>query len=320
MNEAELNILQTRIHAAQRMLVVSHIHPDGDAIGSLLALGLSLQSAGKDVQMVLSEGVPSTYRSLPGSEQVRKKPEGPFDLTCTVDCSDLERVGKALNGFLPPDVNIDHHPTNVLFARHNFVEPEAAATTEILADLIPRLGLPVTQPVATALLTGIVTDTLGFRTFSVSPKVLRIAADLMETGASLPELYHQTLLNRSFVAAQYWGRGLSKLQREGRLVWTSLSLADREAVGYPGRDDADLINVLTTLNETDVVILFVEQVGGKVKVSWRAQPGFDVGKVAFEFGGGGHLAASGAEIDGTLEEVQAKVLESTRRLLQPTEP
>lgn len=314
MNEAQLHTLQALIQAAQRMLVVSHIHPDGDAIGSLLALGLALQTAGKDVQMVLSEGVPSNYRYLPGSDQVQKKPEGRFDLTFTVDCSDLERVGKALNGFVPPDVNIDHHPTNVLFAKNNFVETEATATSEILADLIPRLGLPVTQPVATALLTGIVTDTLGFRTFNVSPKVLRVAADLMETGASLPELYQQTLLNRSFVAAQYWGRGLSRLQREGRLVWTSLSLADREAVGYPGRDDADLINVLTTLNDTDVVIIFVEQAGGKVKVSWRAQPGFDVARIAFQFGGGGHAAAAGAEISGSLEEIQTKVLDVTRRL------
>jgi bifunctional oligoribonuclease and PAP phosphatase NrnA len=314
MVDALLQIAQKHVQVARRVLVVSHSRPDGDAVGSLLGLGLSLQSAGKEVQMVLSDGVPTHFRHLPGSDQIRHHPEGTFDLIVVVDCSDLNRTGGALNGYPIPDINIDHHPTNLQFARLNLVESDAVATAEMLAEYLPRLGLPVTQPVATALLNGLITDTLGFRTFNMTSRALRVAADLMEVGVDLPSLYHRALLTRSYEAVRYWGSGLSKLQREGRLVWTSLTLADRYAVGYPGRDDADLINLLSTLEDVDVVVLFVEQTRGRIKVSWRSQLGFDVSQIALSFGGGGHLPAAGAEIEGDLDEVQARVLHATRSL------
>ncbi|HEX9616884.1 MAG TPA: bifunctional oligoribonuclease/PAP phosphatase NrnA [Anaerolineales bacterium] len=314
MSDAPIEVACKRLQEAQRILVVSHVRPDGDAIGSLLGMGLSLQTAGKEVQMVLADGVPAIFRHLSGSEQVRNQAEGSFDLIAVLDCSDLKRVGSALNGFSVPDLNVDHHPTNLNFARINLVEEEAVATAEMLARYLPAFGFPITEQVASALLFGVITDTLGFRTNNMTPNALRVAADLMEAGGDLPALYYKGLLRRTYEAAQYWGAGLSGLQREGRMVWTTLTMADRRAVGYPGRDDADLINVLASLEDVDVVIVFIEQPGDRIKVSWRSQPGFDVSQVALQFGGGGHKAASGAEIEGSLEEVQAQVLESTRQL------
>jgi phosphoesterase RecJ-like protein len=317
MDEALLQAAGGRLHAAQRILVLSHIRPDGDAVGSLLGLGLSLQSAGKDVQMVLADGLPAHFRHLAGSEQVRNQVEGTFDLVVVLDCSDLKRVGGVLNESVIPDLNVDHHPTNLNFAQVNLVEPQAVATAEMLAEYLPRLGLPVPEPVSSALLFGIITDTLGFRTANMTPKALRTAASLMEAGGDLVSLYYHGLLKRSFEAVKYWGAGISRMQREGRLVWTALTQADRQAVGYPGRDDADLINALAGLENVDVVMILVEQPKGRVKVSWRAQPGYDVAELALSFGGGGHKAAAGAEFQGTLEEVQARVLEATRTLLGP---
>jgi bifunctional oligoribonuclease and PAP phosphatase NrnA len=314
MNEAPLEIACKRLQEAQRILVVSHVRPDGDAIGSLLGMGLSLQVAGKEVQMVLADGVPASFRHLSGSEQIRTQAEGPFDLIAVLDCSDLNRVGSALNGFSVPDLNVDHHPTNLNFARINLVEEQAVATAEMLALYLPEFDFPITEPVASALLFGLITDTLGFRTNNMTPKALRVAADLMEAGGDLPTLYYHGLLRRSYEAARYWGAGLSGLQREGRMVWTSLTMADRRAVGYPGRDDADLISVLSSLEDVDVVIVFIEQPNDRIKVSWRSQPGIDVSQVALRFGGGGHKAAAGAEIEGSLDEVQVQVLESTREL------
>lgn len=314
MNDAILQIANKQLQSARRILVVSHIRPDGDAVGSLLGLGLSLQAAGKDVQMVLADGVPKNFNHLAGIEQVRHKPEGSFDLIAVVDCSDMKRVGDALNGYSIPDLNIDHHPTNLEFARLNIVNQDAAATAEMLAEFLPKLSLPMTQPVAAALLNGLITDTLGFRTVNMSPKVLRIAADLMEVGVDLPTIYQKALLDRSYEALRYWGVGLAKLKREGLLVWTSLSLEDRRSVEYPGRDDADLINILSTIEEAGVVVIFIQQTGGKVKVSWRSQPGYDVSQIALMFGGGGHKVAAGAEVSGDLEEVQEKVLKITRKL------
>jgi phosphoesterase RecJ-like protein len=138
----------------------------------------------------------------------------------------------------------------------------------------------------------------------------------VDAGADIPELYNRALVQRSFQAGRYWGAGLSKLQRDDGVVWTSLTLDDRRLAEYPGRDDADLINIVSAINGAQVALVFIEQSGGKVKVSWRSQPGVDVSGVAVSFGGGGHMAAAGAEIEGKLEEVQKSVLHATRALLE----
>jgi phosphoesterase RecJ-like protein len=304
------------LRQAGRILIASHVRPDGDAIGSLLGLGMSLQGIGKEVQMVLADGVPAALRHLPGSAQIVKTPSGVFDQVVVVDASDLLRVGKALDGNLHPDVNIDHHITNLNFARLNLVEPQAVATSAILAEHMPEWGLPISPDIASALLTGIISDTLGFRTSNMTPQALRLAANLMEIGTNMPELYNRALVRRSFAATRYWAAGLGRLTRQDRLAWTSLTLADRAAVEYPGNDDADLINILSSIEEIDIAVIFIEQRGGKVKVSWRAVPGVDISQVALSFGGGGHPAAAGAEIAGSLEQVQARVLQATAPLLE----
>jgi phosphoesterase RecJ-like protein len=304
------------IRTSQRVLVATHVRPDGDAIGSLLGLGLALRQAGKSVQMLSSDGVPASYRHLPGSQDVIQRPDGDFDLTIVLDCSDQDRAGRNFNGYSPPDLNVDHHVTNLLFAKLNLVDTSAVATAEILADNLVGWDLPMTSDVAAALLTGIITDTLGFRTSNMTPKALRLAANLMDAGAALPDLYQRSLVERSFEAMRFWAAGLTKLEREGPIVWTTLSMADRQGTGYPGRDDADLINELSAITDAAVSIVFVEQPSGTVKVSWRAQPGIDVSAVALKFGGGGHPSASGAEVEGNLDEVRQRILLETRQMIR----
>lgn len=305
-----------KLNRARRVLIASHVRPDGDAVGSLLGLGLALSAAGKQVQMILADGVPANFRHLPGADLVRHHLDGDTGVVVILDSSDLERVGDVLTAGNRPDLNLDHHVTNLNFAKLNLVDTEAVATAAMLAEFLPRWGFPITAQVASALLTGIITDTLGFRTANVTPRALRIAATLMEHGAHLPELYARALIDRSFEALRLWGFGLSRLQRQGRMVWTSLNLEDRQSAGYPGRDDADLINVLSAVRDCDVALIFIEQPTGKVKVSWRAMPGFDVSRVALRFGGGGHSAAAGAMVEGDLEHVQRTVLGVTQKLIE----
>jgi phosphoesterase RecJ-like protein len=314
-DSAQIDKVRRELDAAQRVLVVSHTRPDGDAVGSLLGLGLALLNAGKDVQMLLSDGIPSNFQFLDGCERVKKYQEGDFDYICVVDCSDLDRAQNALKDDVRPDLNIDHHQTNLHFARINLVDTNAVSTTEIIADLLPLWDIPLTKNIASALLTGLVTDTIGFRTSNVSPKAMRLAASLMEHGVNLSDIYRRSLVNRSYEAIRLWGVGLGKLERNGRMVWTSLTLADRESVNYPGRDDADLVNILTSIEDIDVALIFSEQPHRKVKVSWRSRPGFDVSKIAMSFGGGGHPVASGAEIKGSLQNVQDEVLKKTRLMI-----
>lgn len=301
---------------ADRILIISHIRPDGDAVGSTLGLGLILEELGKEVSLVLEDGVPKVFNHLTGSDRIIKEAVGVFDLVIVVDSSDIERIGSVLDEYGEPDVNIDHHPTNTQFAELNLVRDNAVATVEIIFDIAKELSFPINLPIAEALLTGLLTDSLGFRTSNTNPQTLHIAAELMQVGANLPVLYRKAMLEKSIEAVKYWGRGLSRIQMEDRLVWTSLSLEDRLAVDYPGRDDADLINVLSRIKESDISIVFVEQKNGSVKVSWRSRPGFDVASIATQFGGGGHLPAAGADIKGDLAKVEQDVLEATRKSLK----
>lgn len=316
MNDAIIQAIRQKLHSANNVLIVSHVRPDGDAIGSVLALGLGLEVAGKQIQMVLQDGVPSSLKFLEGASRIKTRVNGSFDLLVTLDCSDLQRVGNILDGFRRPDINIDHHITNTQHGELNLVEVEAVATAEILAIIWPDLKLPLPETVADALITGIITDTIGFRTSNMTSRALRVSANLMEAGARLTEIYNLSLVRRSYEAAHLWGMGLSKLQREGPIAWTSLTLADKKLVNYQGRDDADLINTLAALDGVEVAIIFVEQAPDIIKVSWRAELGWDVAKVASHFGGGGHTAASGAEIQGLLDEVQDKVIKTTQAVLQ----
>ncbi len=309
--------IQAKFSSAKNILIVSHVRPDGDAIGGLLGLGLALQNAGKTVQMVLNDGIPASFRHLEGYEQVQKSPKAGFDLFVTLDCADFKRTGKQFETYSKPDINIDHHVTNERYGEINLIEAESVATSAILTAHLPQWGFAITRPIAAALATGIVTDTLGFRTSNTSPESLRLTATLMETGIDFPDLYSRALVRRSYPAARYWGAGLSSLKTLDGIVYGTLTMADRKAAGYGGNDDADLINVISAIEDHAVGMVFVEQHDKHVKISWRAlQSGIDVSKVATYFNGGGHKAAAGADIPGTLEEIQAKVLQVTREMLK----
>lgn len=308
--------INEQLKRAKRVLVISHQRPDGDAIGSLLAMGLALIDAGKQVLMVLKDGIPGNFHFLEGSDLVKTRPSGRVDYIVVVDSAEVERTDTDFNGYSIPDLNIDHHKTNNHFARINLIESEAVATAEILTKFLPELGFSITRPIANALLTGIVTDTIGFRTTNVKPDVLRMVADLMERGGDLTEIYHKTIVEQSIASARYWGAGLSKIQMEDGLVWTTLSLSERHNAGYPARDDADLVKILSAIEGSKVAIILTEQDAGYVKISWRlcgsSDTGLDVSVIAQKFGGGGHKAAAGADVKGKLNEVLAQVLTATK--------
>ena len=307
--------VKERIAGSDSILLVSHVRPDADAVGSVLGFGLALQGAGKTVQMVLEDGS-ENFKYLPQYDTIRRQPEGDFDMVIVVDCSDPDRVGHVLDSYGKPDLVVDHHKTNLQFGDYNIVEPDQAATAAILYDYLPSWGLHFTPEVATCLLSGIVGDTIGFRTSNVDSLLMRRVAALMDLGADLNNIYREELVLKSFTAARYWGAGLSRLECDEGLVWASLTLADREKIGYAGNDDADLVNVLSSVREAEIALIFIEQPQNQVKVSWRARPGYDVSGLAFSFGGGGHAAAAGADIDGNLNEVMQRVIIETKAYLQ----
>jgi len=210
--------IKERLATAKNVFVVSHVRPDSDAVGSLLAMGLALRDAGKNVQMVLTDGVPDRFKHLPGANLVKTALQGEADTFIAVDCGDFNRMGKGMDAYGQPDINIDHHATNEKFGKLNLIEAEQAATSAILTNHLPTWGMTITKPIAAALLSGIITDTLGFRTSNTTPECLRQAAMLMEMGVDMPDLYMRGLVLRPFVEARYWGTGLSSLKSEDGIV------------------------------------------------------------------------------------------------------
>jgi len=316
MNEEISGAIKARLEKAKNIIIVSHVRPDGDAIGSLLGLGLALQNAGKSVQMVLVDGVPASFKHLEGSELIVSAPDGEHDTFITVDSADFKRTGKIFENFGQPDINIDHHKTNEKFGKLNLIEAEEVATAAILTNHLREWGYEITRPIADALLTGIITDTLGFRTSNTTPESLRQCATLMETGADMPDLYMKSLVKKTFPAARYWGAGLSSMEQKNGIVWGTLTVEDRKKAGYGGNDDADLINMISAIDGNKVGMIFVEQSDNHVKISWRAlEPGIDVSPIAKHFKGGGHAAAAGADIPGALHDIQPLVLKTTREML-----
>ncbi len=313
-HRSEIKKIKSLLHEAQNIMIVSHIRPDGDAIGSLVGMGLALQAGGKNMQLVLKDPIPARYKFLTGSNMIISSPKDNFDLSITLDCSDLNRLGEFFNE-RQPDINIDHHITNEYFARENLVIPEAVATSAILAETLPEWGFPLNTESASALTMGLLTDTNGFRIPNIEPDTLRLAASLMEQGADLPEIYHKSLVNQSLQTSKLWGLALSKLKNENGLVWTNITIQDRVQSGYSGRDDAEITNFLTSVEGCRVTILFNEQSQEKVKVSWRSRNHLDVAKLAQHYGGGGHPNAAGAEIAKSLDKAESEILETTMKYM-----
>jgi phosphoesterase RecJ-like protein len=298
----------------KKPLILSHVRPDGDAIGSVIGFTLVLQALGKNPQPVLLDGLPRKFRFLMGANFIKNEIKEEYDLVIALDCADRKRIGSPIDQ-LKIQINIDHHITNELFGEINLVLPEQPSTTAILAQHLPHWGFSINSDAANALLMGMVTDTIGFSTSNVKSDFLYLAASLMEKGADLAHVYHHALTAQSLPASVIWGNALARIKSENNLAWTTITLEDRANAKYKGKDDADLTNHLSLLEDIDIAVLFNEQKDETVKVSWRSNAKFDVSRIALQFGGGGHPPAAGAEITGDLESVMKDVLGETKRAM-----
>ena len=295
------------------VLCCSHFKPDGDAIGSLLAMGWALDQMGKAHTLACPSPVPPNLRFLPGWQRITQKLASnyDYDLVIVLDTGSLRRLDhlrKEIEGLEAPILVIDHHVTNTCFGSVNWVEPEAAATAQMLFLLFQRLGLKLQETVASYILTGIVTDTQGFRTSNTSQETMEIVGELLRAGASLAAISDWALNRRSLSALHLWAAVLPGVRCEEHIVWAEIPLSLRRASGYPGGDDADLVEFLSTVEEAQVAAIFYECEDGMVKVSLRSRPGSDVAEVARQLGGGGHVQAAGATMEGPLEAARKRVL------------
>tara|TARA_B100000700_G_scaffold219363_1_gene241299 strand:- start:476 stop:1453 length:978 start_codon:yes stop_codon:yes gene_type:complete len=302
---------------ADHVCVLSHESPDGDAVGSALGISWALRSIGKKVTTSLSDDVPARFSFLPGSMDVKDFVPVDADMVVAVDAADWDRLGPIVNNLAAPiDINIDHHISNSKFAHINLVDTQASATAEYLTNLVKLFGLNIDDRVAQCLLTGIVTDTIGFRTTSTSTSTLLAAEELMHYDVNLHKISRQTLHCRSYEATKLWGYALSRVSFKDGLAWTEVTLADKLEAGYTAKGDADIVSQMTAIDGAEVSVVFVERRNSEIKISWRSVKGVDVAAIAKTFGGGGHQAAAGANMYGTdLERAKDIVLQRTREAM-----
>ncbi len=302
------------LRRAGRVLAICHTSPDGDAIGSLLGLAWVLRALSRPPEVVLAcaDPVPEQLTFLPGAgEIVSVRPAGPWDAVVALDASDADRLGDL---FTPaeygqaPVIVLDHHVTNLFFGTLNYVDTDAAATAQIVLDLADALPVPVSYRAAVCLLAGLVTDTLSFRTSNVNARVLRDAARLAELGADISDIAQRSLFTRPLALLRLWGAALNRMQFTDGVLWTEISRAMREQAGLRGSNESGLSSQLINAAEARVAAVFSETTDGKVEVSLRARPGYDVASVALRLGGGGHPQAAGCTLKGTLAEAEATVL------------
>jgi phosphoesterase RecJ-like protein len=316
--QADVPLVRDLILPARRVLLVTHVGPDGDAIGSLLGLGWLLRGQGTERIMACQDPIPSVYAWLPGQDEIVREASGRFDLVISLDCSDRRRMGSAYNEALLglPLLNIDHHVTNTMFGTVNWVDPSSVATAQMILTLAEGVGWEVTEPVAVCLLTGIVTDTRSFRTANVDSAALRAALRLMEAGAPLRDITRRALEQRPLASVRLWGQAIDQAQIQDGVLWTEVTRAMRDRWGLGENGDSGLTNFLSGVREASVVIVFTEQDDGTVDVGMRAVPGVDVARVALELGGGGHPQAAGCTMEGSLPEVRRLVLDQVQRSLE----
>lgn len=308
------------VQAADDILLFTHVTPDGDAIGSLSAAGQAMEQLGKRVVLACEHETPERFRFLPLTDRIVQiiPPERKFDLIIALDCGDEERIGDiftTLQPPLPPILNIDHHVTNTMFGAVNLVD-DANATVEILYALFPALGVSLTPGIATSLLAGLITDTLGFRTAGVTGQTLQVAGELVDAGANLSETIKRALLIKPYSTLLLWQKGLNNMRLEDSLIWTRISRQERQAVGHEIRSSGGLGNLLLEVEQAAVSLVLLEMDDGQVYAGFRAQPPYDVSQLAVDLGGGGHPLAAGCTRTGSLDEVASHVVALTKETIQ----
>lgn len=293
-------------------MITSHIRPDGDGLGSGLALYWMLKSLGKEATVILKDQVPHAYTVLPGSSEVIVAGDIPekYDAAFVMECSDMERPGlpSLQNQFV---VNIDHHSTTRSFGDINWIDSTAAAVGEMIYNLCKALGVEVTKEIAECIYTALLTDTGSFHFSNTSERTLKIASELVRRGVEPARISEALYYSHPFSKIRLLGLALSTIQRDesGRVAWITMS---REMMMESGAsdDDADgIVNHALSVGDVKAVAFFKELSPKIYRVSLRSKGKTNVAKVAESFGGGGHKNAAGCRIEGDFEDIRHRVIE-----------
>lgn len=306
------------IENKSRFAITSHRRPDGDGVGSSLALMHILESLGKDVVVVMKDPVPRIYGELPGVERIVRLPQldSLYDAVFVIECSDADRPGLTdlKKHFL---VNIDHHSTTELFGDINWIDSTASAVGEMIYNLCKALGVKVTVEIAECVYAAILTDTGSFHFSNTTERTFKVASELVRYGVKPAKIARAIYYSLPFCKVQLMGVVLSTLQcdESGRIAWIVMTQEMMHRAGACEDDCDGIVNYPLAIADVEVVAFFKELAPGSYRVSLRSKGAVNVARIASEFGGGGHRNASGCSLEGPFLEVRRRLIERIQQAL-----
>jgi bifunctional oligoribonuclease and PAP phosphatase NrnA len=311
------------IRDASRVTAICHENPDADSVGAALAIRFAAERLGKPAEVVAADGLPPFLSGLPGGGEVRRAPALEPDVAVVLD-GPLSRTGavaRDCGAWLEQAriVNIDHHVSNDgSEASVAWVDAEAAATCEMVAFLLPELGIEIDERTATVLAAGIVQDTHTFSHPNATPRTLRVMADLVAAGAPLSALHRAIYADKPFSTMQLWGRILNRVEQraDGRIVFSAQTLEMLAETASEPVATEGFIDLLAGTREADITLLFKEAAADEVRVSVRTSARADAVAITSAFGGGGHARAAGCTVAAPLDDAMARVLAECERELE----
>ena len=304
----------SKIKDSNKIAIMSHIMPDGDNVGSSLALYNALKKSGKDVHLILDDEIPKVYKFLKYADKVKSPGQyESFDVVIALDCGDAKRLGKCRlyleNNFV---INIDHHISNDEFGNLNMVDSNASATGEIIYQIIKILGIDMDKEISECLYTAIVTDTGQFQYSNTTSLTHQIAGELIKNGVNVSLMFERIYQNSSKEKVMLMKTALDTLEfyYNDSISCVSLTLEQMKEVNAIETDSDGIINLARDIECVEAAIFLKELEPGKIKVGLRSKKLVDVAAVSLKFGGGGHVRAAGCTLHGTIEEVKEKVLDA----------
>ena len=306
-NAPALQLIVNAIGNGRRFVVSSHARPDGDSIGSALAMAYALRRLGREVRVVNADPAPGPMMAFPGVPEIEiaNTVTGDFDAAIIMECGDLTRTGVAgLDRFFI--INIDHHPGNTGYGHVNWFDSSAAACGEMVYDVVRALGVPLSIEIATHIYLAILTDTGSFHYSSISPRTFDICREALEAGVDPVRIATTVYDSNNVGRLKLFGALLSamRLDRAGQVAILYLDHEMARTAGGTYEDTEGLINLPLTVKEIQAVVFFKQAEGDEYRVSMRSKGNVDIGAVAKEFGGGGHKNAAGCTVTGAIDALQ----------------
>ena len=319
----ELNEIVAAIRGRQRFVISSHARPDGDSIGSSLAMAFALRELGKEARVVHKDLAPAPLLTFPGVPEIEiaDRVDGAFDAAIIMECGDLSRTGVAGldHGFV---INIDHHPGNSNYGRINWFDSSAAACGEMVFDLVSALGVRLTPEIATHIYLAILTDTGSFHYSSISPRTFDICKATLQAGVDPVLVARNVYDSNNMGRLKLFGAVLSAMQIDdaGRVAIVYLDHEMARAAGGTYDDTEGLINLPLTVKEVQAVVFFKQIEGDEYRVSMRSKGEIDIAAVAKQFGGGGHKNAAGCTATGPVDVLQKLFVEKVQHAIDAVSP